>query len=136
MNVIIDTNVLVSAIIRDRIPEKIILWVVTNPYVYWIASDNIILEYTNVIRRPKFSLSPEQLGRWESLFSDSILVFNPENKIDFKPDPLDAKFIECAIGCNADYIIAGDNHFHNVNEVYDVKILTVAEFYHKFIENK
>jgi len=33
MKVIVDTNVLVSAIIRDNIPEQVIRWIVSQPVI-------------------------------------------------------------------------------------------------------
>lgn len=38
MRVVIDTNVVVSAILRDRLPEKVLLFVVARPDFEWIAS--------------------------------------------------------------------------------------------------
>jgi len=35
MRVVVDTNILISAAIKDRIPEKVILWIVANPSVLW-----------------------------------------------------------------------------------------------------
>lgn len=45
MKVIIDTNVLVSAILRDRSPETVVLFIVEQPDIDWIVSDDIITEY-------------------------------------------------------------------------------------------
>lgn len=45
MKVVIDTNVVISAAIADRNPEKIILFVVSNPDFYWIVSPDILAEY-------------------------------------------------------------------------------------------
>jgi len=39
MKIIVDTNILVSAIICDNIPEKVILWIISQPIIEWIASD-------------------------------------------------------------------------------------------------
>lgn len=58
MRVVVDTNVVVSAILRDRNPEKAILHLVENPDCEWLASEDILAEYREVMRRPRFGLSP------------------------------------------------------------------------------
>ncbi len=40
MRIVIDTNVLVSAAIKDKDPEAVILCVVSRPDIEWIASPN------------------------------------------------------------------------------------------------
>ena len=40
MRIVIDTNILISAILRDRIPEKVILFVIESPNIKWIASND------------------------------------------------------------------------------------------------
>jgi len=57
MRVIIDTNVVVSAALRDRDPEAIILFVAEQPDFQWIVSEPILEEYKEVLARKKFGLS-------------------------------------------------------------------------------
>ena len=54
--VIIDTNILVSAVLKDRIPEKVISIIVANDNFLWIASEKIVKEYKAVLIRPKFNI--------------------------------------------------------------------------------
>ncbi len=56
MNVVIDTNIVVSAVLKDRDPEAIIRFVIDHPQYEWIASRDILAEYADVLRRPKFRL--------------------------------------------------------------------------------
>lgn len=56
MRVVIDTNVVVSAILKDRKPQEVILFVRRRPEFEWIASTEILAEYMEVIRRKKFNL--------------------------------------------------------------------------------
>ena len=64
MKVVIDTNVVVSAILRDRKPEEVILVVQQHPQFEWIASVEILAEYVNVIQRKKFNLPESIIARW------------------------------------------------------------------------
>lgn len=128
MKVVIDTNVLVSAVLKDRLPEQVILWCVGNPDVTWLASPAILAEYEGVIRRPKFALPAETLAWWlELLVSDTVLVF-PESAIDFPRDRKDAAFLECAKSGQADYLLTGDGDFAEAGSLISAKIVNVREF--------
>ncbi len=133
MKVIIDTNILISAAIKDKIPEKVILWIVSRSDVLWIISKEIYNEYINVIKRPKFKLSEVQINLWTELILKSTKVINSQTKVDFHIDVLDSKFIECAIDSQSDYIITGDSHFDDVKNQYDLKVISVKDFFEKFV---
>lgn len=45
MKVVIDTNVLVSAILRDRAPEEVVKFVILHPKLVWLASSEIIVRF-------------------------------------------------------------------------------------------
>ena len=53
MKVVIDTNVVVSAALRDRDPEAVILRVAGRPGWKWIVSPDILAEYREVLQRDK-----------------------------------------------------------------------------------
>jgi putative PIN family toxin of toxin-antitoxin system len=67
MTVVIDTNVLISAALRDRLPEQVILFVAGRDDIRWLVTPEILNEYTGVLRRPKFSLDEAILARWTEL---------------------------------------------------------------------
>lgn len=85
MRVVVDTNVVVSAILRDRNPEKAILHLVKNPDCEWLASEEILAEYREVMRRPRFGLSPEILARWDDRFSKAVAVWPVTVPVNFPP---------------------------------------------------
>jgi putative PIN family toxin of toxin-antitoxin system len=57
MNVLVDTNVLISAVIRDRLPQRVIDEIVFRDDWFWIVSAEIETEYREVLARPKFKVS-------------------------------------------------------------------------------
>ena len=42
MRVVVDTNIVVSAILRDRLPERVILFIIARPDFEWVASQEIL----------------------------------------------------------------------------------------------
>ncbi len=51
---ILDSEQLISAILKDRIPEQIILFVAEQDDFEWLVSSDILAEYKAVIHLPKF----------------------------------------------------------------------------------
>jgi predicted nucleic acid-binding protein len=72
MKVVIDTNVLVSAILRDRTPEAVLTYVIENPTVEWCASAAIVDEYIGVLERPIPSPKPNGMNSRHYLPSREI----------------------------------------------------------------
>jgi hypothetical protein len=48
-----------SALLRDGLPESVILWVLNNPEWEWLVSPAIMDEYRNVLQRKKFKFTDE-----------------------------------------------------------------------------
>lgn len=128
MKVIIDTNVLVSAAIADRNPEAIILFVISNPNFEWIVSQEILREYKEVISRPRLKLNQEQKQRWNNLIDVATSLIDVRVEIDFPRDRKDAKFLECTIAAEADFLITGDADFSEAQSFIDTPIVSVALF--------
>lgn len=91
-------------------------------------------EYIGVISRPKFKLRSDDIYKWTELILDSTIIENPVKKIEFSQDLLDAKFIECAIHSNLDYIITGDKHFRDVEKLFNINVISANRFYEKYID--
>ena len=108
---VIDTNVLVSALLFGGDPgELITLWKVNR--IQPLSSKEIMEEYLRVLAYPKFRLTEEEI---EYLFSQEILpyfeVITVKSGQPFVlEDPSDDKFIWCALDGGAEAIISSDWH--------------------------
>ncbi len=128
MKVLIDTNVLLSAALKDREPEAVILFVISRPDFTWIASKEIIAEYRDVLGREKFALSEEIKQNWFSVLESIIEIVPVESSLQFPRDQKDAKFIACAISSGADFLISGDKDFSEAKKLLSTSILSVSQF--------
>ncbi|PAX51459.1 putative toxin-antitoxin system toxin component, PIN family [Brunnivagina elsteri] len=128
MKVIIDTNVLVSAVLSGRNPEFVILFIVSNPEIEWVVSAEILQEYKEVLSRKKFKLTQEQLNRWYEFLDNATVLISPRLEIDFPRDQKDAKFLACAIETNADFLITGDFDFTEAQTLIQTTIVSVSSF--------
>ena len=133
MNVVIDTNVLLSAALRDKLPESVVLYVATRDDWRWIVTPEILAEYIEVLRRPKFGLDEPTLKQWAELLSmRTVDVGSPPAVPDFPRDPKDAPFLAAALAARADLLITGDNDLLEAKESVATRIVTVAEFCEEF----
>jgi putative PIN family toxin of toxin-antitoxin system len=128
MKIVIDTNVLVSAILKDRDPEAIIMFIVSNDDMEWVVSPEIMTEYREVLSRPKFSLPDDIRQSWFVMLENLTVSSDVVLDIDFPRDRTDAKFLACAITAGADYFITGDRDFSEAQRLLSTTILTVTQF--------
>ena len=136
MRIVIDTNVLVSAILKDKIPEKLILFIVTQSDIEWILSEEIRNEYYNVLSRPKFNLPPSLIKQWIQIINKATIKIKPSIKISLSRDQKDTPFLECCVSANADFFITGDRDFSGAQKLINTKIVSVSQFYRIIFNSK
>ncbi|MBI1294781.1 putative toxin-antitoxin system toxin component, PIN family [bacterium] len=131
MKVIIDTNVLVSALLGGHARSIIDLWM--QDRFQLVVSSAILGEYIEVIARPKFKLPPyviDDITRY--LFRNAILVTPIITLKSGSVDPKDDPFLEAAIAGQVDVIISGDHHLLDIESFDGIPIITVRTFLDNF----
>jgi hypothetical protein len=127
--VVIDTNVVVSALLFGGAPGELIpLW--KGGRIKTFASREIIDEYLRVFTYPRFDLSENEI---EYLIYKEILPYfevvpDADTVRIVEEDASDDKFISCALGCNAGAIISGDRHLLELGRHKDIEIITPSRF--------
>jgi hypothetical protein len=130
--IVIDTNVIISSLIQSSYPYLIVFHFVIDDKVEFCLSDQLIEEYYDVLRRPKFARYPDFLSRAESLLIDlesKASFFNPSIQLDILDDKDDNMLLELADCCKADYIITGNTNDFRIKSFHQTKILTPKEFW-------
>jgi putative PIN family toxin of toxin-antitoxin system len=128
MKVVIDTNVLVSAVFKGRVPRAVIQFIVDNPDWEWIVSLEIVAEYKEVLSRPKFKLTDEVRESWFEIIDTLATLIDVNVSIDFARDTKDAKFLACAVAAEADFLITGDSDFNQAQTLLNTTIISVSLF--------
>jgi putative PIN family toxin of toxin-antitoxin system len=129
VKVVVDTNVLVSALLFGGKPGKLIP-LRQRGTIRPLASKEIIEEYLRVLTYPKFKLAEEDINFLlyrEILPYFEVVDVEPGPRI-IKKDPEDDKFIRCALAGKAKWIISGDGHLLALKTYQKIKILTPSEF--------
>lgn len=128
MRVVIDTNVLVSAALKNRDPETVIKWIVAHPDWLWLATTEILSEYKAVLSRPRFGLPRQLLNQWFELLDAATTPVVADIVTNYPRDQKDAVFLACALVAEADYLITGDKDFTDARKLLTTTILSVSQF--------
>ena len=112
---VIDTNVLVSSLVkRDSIPAKILDSVISGIIVP-LFNEEILEEYAEVLSRKEFGFSVEDIGKLMNFIVQNGLLLEKTAIQETLPDPDDAVFYEIVMGArkNRDaYLVTGNiRHF-------------------------
>jgi putative PIN family toxin of toxin-antitoxin system len=128
MKVLIDTNVLISAALKDKDPEAVILFVAEQPDFEWIVSAEILAEYRAVLSRAKFNLPEAVRQRWLAVLEILTTTVEVNTAFEFPRDQKDAKFLACALAAQAEFFVTGDRDFSAAHKLLSTTILSVALF--------
>lgn len=127
---VIDTNVVVSALLKaDSFPAAV-LRSVLNGDALMAHDSRILLEYREVLARPKFGFSPvlaEHLLRY--LEDVGIVVAASPLRVSL-PDPDDTKFLEVCTAAGPDArLVTGNIRQFPVEARHDVHVVTPREWF-------
>lgn len=91
---VIDTNVLVSAMLKwESVPGTVMSLIFDGPVIP-IFNNEIIAEYRNVLSRPKFHLDEDIIENIISGITDKGILITAESLDINLPDPKDVVFYE------------------------------------------
>lgn len=133
LKIVLDTNILVSALINPHgRPAQIIDYVFENK-VRLFTSPPIVEELERVLSYPKLmkrhGLGREKLREFISdLLSIMLLIQDEENIEVITEDPSDNKYLSCALNAKADFIVSGDVHLLKLGGYGGIQIATAAQF--------
>ena len=126
--VVIDTNVVVSALLFGGAPGNLIpLW--NGGRIRPLCSKGIIEEYLRVLAYPKFRLTEKEI---DFILSREILhwfevVAVQGGRRFVNKDSEDDKFIWCAVEGKAEAIVSGDDHLLKLKGS-SVPVLSISAF--------
>src|SRR3569833_3929810 len=129
MKIVLDSNVLLVAL-GKRSKYRPIWNAFVDGKIQLVISDDILLEYTEIIQR--FS-APGLAEIVQEIFIESpdiILQQVYYNWNAIVADPDDNKFFDVAVAANADYLVTNDAHFNVIKDLSfpSVKMVSSEEF--------
>jgi putative PIN family toxin of toxin-antitoxin system len=128
MIIVLDTNVLVSGILKPYSKAAAILRLVTDGTIQLAYDLRLLSEYRDVLNRSKFNFAKENVeGFLEQTEQEGLLVSVKPLKFHH-PDPDDEPFLEVALSGEVKAIVTGNKRHFPKKEYEGVKILSPVEF--------
>ena len=108
MRVVFDTNIVVSAMLSPSGTAADALRLALHHHVQFCASEVILQEYEEVLRRPKFRRQPEVVSGLLKAIRGVAELVEPTATLAVSSDAADSRFLECAAAAKADYVVTGN----------------------------
>ena len=108
MRVVIDTNVLVSAmLVEGSVPDQVTRLALAGRFV-WLVDTRIVSEYREVLQRPTFAFDVAAVRDLLAVV-DAYAEWIVANPLPLTlPDESDRPFVEVAVAGGADVIVTGN----------------------------
>lgn len=133
VKVVLDTNILVSALLFKGEVSKIVdLW--KNGRTVPFFSRETFDEFVRVLEYPKFSLTKTEI---KTIFEQEVIPYFEVVDITDEvkgvcKDPDDDKFLSCAVSAFVDFIVSGDKDLCVLRKYRSVRIVSAIEFIRMF----
>jgi putative PIN family toxin of toxin-antitoxin system len=132
MIVVVDTNVLVSGVLKPYSPAASILRMVVEGVVQAAYDLRILAEYQEVLSRTKFKFGRELVNSLLDQIEEEGLLISASPLKSPLPDPADEPFLEVAVTASAAALVTGNRRHFPRGSYGDVKILSPSEFLDMF----
>ena len=134
--IVIDTNILVRAILTPKGNPAKILKLVLEGKLNLIISLAILEETQQVLRYPRLvklmqknKITRKKVYDFLEKMSKVAVITPDKLEIDAIPDdPADNKILACGLEGEADFIISGDHHLTDLKIFHGIKIVNPATF--------
>jgi putative PIN family toxin of toxin-antitoxin system len=119
--VVADTNVFLSALVFGGPPEEIID-LARRGQIELLVSSQILLELANVLKS-KFEWRDADVADAIRTIGYCSTLVKPGVVITAAKDDPDNRVLECAVACEADFIVSGDHHLLELESYRGIRIL-------------
>jgi putative PIN family toxin of toxin-antitoxin system len=124
---VIDTNVLVSAMISSSGNEALLIVAINAGLVAPCLSAEILKEYSEVLRRPRFGFPASEVDSLLELLTRRGHLLDQVPIVSISPDPDDDKFIACASAGKADFLVTGNKRHFPQNRPSGPRLVNAGE---------
>ncbi len=108
IRIVIDTNIIVSALLRPLGAPAQVFSLVVGGAVQLCVTGTVYGEYEEVIRRPRFRRDEKIITAALATIREKALWVRPTQLVRVCTDPDDDIFLECAQAGKAAYLVTGN----------------------------
>ncbi len=129
MMIVLDTNVIVSGILKPFSKAASILRLVSDGTIRLAYDLRLLSEYRDVLCRPQFNFPREDVDAFLTQIEEEGFLVSVKPLETHLPDPDDEPFLEVALSGKAEAIVTGNKRHFPMREKHGgVKILSPDEF--------
>ena len=134
MKVVVDTNVIVSAIISPGGPPGALLAAWRDGGFQLITSPSLLRELDVVLSRPalarRYKVTQAEREQLLAEIAEKAVLVEPEQTLSvIHQDPSDDRVLEAAMAGGADYVVSGDAHLLALSEHEGIAIVPPVRFW-------
>jgi len=132
MRVLLDTNVVVSALLFGGPPRELLRLLCSSPFELW-TSRPLLRELAATLSRDKLASAMGQTGLAvetlvQAYASQTFVVPDAALKpVAFAPDASDEIVLAATKAAQADWLVTGDRHLLDASDMITSTVLTVAD---------
>ncbi len=126
LQVILDTNIIVSAIVFRGKPRQIYDFALNEKFKA-VISPILISELTEILSK-KFLLSVAELNLIEHEIKELFKIVHPKESISIARDVDDNHVLEAALAGKCEYVITGDADLLDIKNFRGITIVTPHSF--------
>ena len=124
---VLDTNVVVSALLKPYGRQALLLDLALSGTFTTIASRDLLQEYEEVLRRPRFALDPRRIAGSLRAIRKVAALIQPREHLHVTGDPDDNMLLESALEGGAEYVVTGNTRDFP-REFQGIQIVPPREF--------
>ena len=128
MNIVVDTNILVSGLLSPYGACGKIVRMISSGELSLSFDARIILEYGEVLKRPKFRLAEDRVTAFLEYLELCGKPTAASPLIDSLPDSDDEPFLEVAIASRVVCIVTGNQKHFPAELCREVEVLSPSDF--------
>lgn len=132
IDVVIDTNVFVSALTGGRITSKIYIALLNEQFTV-VLSLELFDELLSTLSRPVFELSVSDLQWLATFLKLSARFVQPAAPVNDCRDPKDNKLLECLLAAHPTCLVTGDRDLLVLYPYRGIPILTPRAFITRYL---
>ena len=132
MNIVLDTNVIVSGLLSPFGAPAEIIQMVSSGIVRLCYDARILSEYRDVLRRPKFRFDETHVDPFLNQVKVDGYWVTAKPLAKRLPDPDDEPFLEVALAAKARCLITGNPKDYPVPKREGVAVISPSKFLEKY----
>ena len=130
MRVVLDTNILIGALITKDTPPDRLYQAWLRGEIEPVTSAAQLAEMADVLARPRIRrlVDADEATAIVENIATRALVLDAEPEMDLSPDPTDNPILAAAIAGKADLVVSGDKkHVLSLGDVQGIPVVTARE---------